>query len=800
MKLFLNRKYFWFLPAGILLILGITFFVFYLNQINIAGEIFIKPNNQIKTVKAISPLNKIVYINTIDGKFEGYYKSIVIESECSEIVITNTYLGRKFEILLIQIAPNKYNIENEKLSTIDKIKVVLFYNQFLLLKSILFIIVFILIVFYKLKISSICKTGASIIKNRFYSFILFLEKNKIKLIWVLIIDLVVCLILRFLLRIDFAMLYGCSAWLIYPFVCSVFFIPIFGLLLDKQIKKKMSCFFAFWFIFFLQYFIISPNDFVGNFGFHGAFQNYIQVSSDSDFIRNILTPDTGYLAILPRIIYWFSAALNPSMSQIIAITSLFALVIYSFIMSSLLKKELSFLWVDGKLGFVFVIIISIFPVFSLTPGALFPLPITDVSYYGILFAIISLFMIGGMSSFQITLLGLFNCILILSKAHSIVLLPVFAFSIFLFWKQKNIKALWFSVGCILAIIIQSAFCYNSLNSAAVVNSSAISSFSINTMSLLEQIFFATIYFVKSYTAVLFPFIKSNSSFYIVALGFSFYFILFLFYKCIRIIFYENKKSIAFWYIACSVTALSSSFFYAHTLTAQDVVELKNLVQFIDQVKLNLIRYTIGVHTLLVVSVIPFLAILCYRCLQKIDFRFKYTFSCLFFLILFFNGMIFNKGAFMFPEFWQLIQNDRWSSEWGKIAPMLKQKEHYIPIIFYPAYKQNICTDGLEVALDILPENEASFKMSTPSKINTIIVLNKLESSPGEIPFYVQLYHNHLLTNILNPYYLPNNDCRFIIFKSVVASNSDSLVFKNGNFENVKLTTHIRVISEKKQVK
>ncbi|MDD2344613.1 MAG: hypothetical protein PHY85_00530, partial [Bacteroidales bacterium] len=483
----------------------------------------------------------------------------------------------------------------------------------------------------------------------------------------------------------------------------------------------------------------------------------------------------------------------------IAITSLFALVIYSFIMSSLLKKELSFLWVDRKLGFVFVIIISIFHVFSLTPGALFPLPITDVSYYGILFAIISLFTIVRMNSFQVAFFALFNCILILSKAHSVVLLPVFAFSIFLFWKQKNIKAQWFSVFCTFAIVIQALYCYNSLTSLENTINTAISSYSINTMGLFEKLLFTTIYFIKSYSNVLFPFIKSNSSFYLVALGLSLLLFLFLIYKCFKIIFYENKKSIALWFIACSVTALSSSLFYVYTLSAQDVVEFKNLLQFINHVKLNQIRYTIGVHTLIIVSVIPFIAFLSYRYLKKNNFKFKNNFSYLIFLILFFNGMVFNQGALMYPEFWQLIQNDRWSDEWRKIVPLLKHKEHYVPIIFYPAYKQNISTDGLEVALDVLPKKESTFKMITPSKINTIIVLNKSEESDENIPFFVELYHNHLIKNVLKPYYQPNNDCRFIIFKSNFACNSDSIVFKNKNLENVKLNTHIWVVYEKERI-
>lgn len=65
-----------------------------------------------------------------------------------------------------------------------------------------------------------------------------------------------------------------------------------------------------------------------------------------------------------------------------------------------------------------------------------------------------------------------------------------------------------------------------------------------------------------------------------------------------------------------------------------------------------------------------------------------------------------------------------------------------------------------------------------------------------MPFFVELYHNHLKKNVLKPYYQPNNDCRFIIFKSIIACNSDSIVFKNKNLENVKLNTHVRVVSEK----
>lgn len=796
MKLLHLRKYFYLSSLLAISIIGIILFFTYLSQINILGDFFVESNQNIISIKTISPLNKIRSVELVDGKFDGYYKSITIESSTPQINITNKYLGKNSKIKINQVAFNNYKIENQDISTFDKIIIVLIYNKLILLEFLLLTISLLWIFRNRLKLLSFFINEVKSINKNLNRYFLYVKNNKIKMLLAIIIDLIICLILRYALSIDFAILYGCSSWLIYPIVYCVFLIPIIGLLLERQVKAKLSSFFAFWIIFFLQYFIISPNNFAGNFGFHGAFQDFIQVASNSNFNINIFTSDTGYLAILPRTIYWLTIVLNPSLSQVLAVTSMLTIVVYSYIMASLLKNNFSFLWVNRNLAFVFVIMISIFPIFSLVPCIFFSLSITDISYYGILFALISLMSIKNISSFKLILLCLFNCLLILSKAHFIVLFPVFVFSIFLWLKKKNKKAFWFSIACTCAIIIQAIFCYSNLNSIANASKVLLSSVSVNTMSFSEQLLFTIIYFIKSYISILIPFENSSIILYIIVMGFIGFLILYLTYKSFRIILFEEKKTIAYWFIACNITALSSSFFYAYTLSSEDIIMYHNLIQFVEIVKLKTITYTIGVHTLLAVSVIPYLAILSQRYFQKINFKFKKDASNLLFSLLFINGMMFNNVSLMFPEFWKMTQNDKWSNEWRKLAPLLKQKEYYVPIIFYPEYKQNICTDGLEVAYDILPINESSFKMPTSLNLNSLIVLNKFELSNDNFPFYVELYHNHIKKNVWKPFYQPNNDCRFIVFTNNTACESDSIVFKNRKFKNIKLNTHIRVISEK----
>jgi len=831
----------------------IVLFAYYLHNIHIGGEVYFRQSRKSSSITTVSPLNHST-LNHTDTIFTGYYKSIEVAKDQAVIddIAVNRYLGKTILLKPEIMFPDKYIYVNSKLNLTDKIRMVLYYNRWLILK--LGISLFCLILMYwsvkkiivnfnKYYITIIrwrnmvtkafkliknrrskmdfsyykarTKAGIFLVREGIYhkglrclkinlvrvkrvltEKLIFFRTHMIRLIIAVFLSLCVYPFLLFLLKIDFAVLYGCSVWIMYPIISCIFLIPITGLVLSDLIKRRMPVFFAFWIIFLLHYFFISPGGYAGNFGFYGAFHNFIDISMKFGFFRTIVIPDCSYLAFLPRLIYGISYAINPSVSQIMAITSIAALFIYSFIFSHLLHKGMTFLWINKSLAFVFVVFISIFPVFSLVPGSSFPLPITDVAYYGVLFAIISLFIVKYLKTPYVIGLILFNCILMLSKAHMVVLLPVYIIGSIVFYTSRNKKAFVFTIFCLAAILIQALYCFSRINQLGGSDSHYIASFSIQSMSLMEQILYTVIYFIKSFIAVLFPFLAKSGNVNLWAIILAGSCIIALFYKSLRMLFTEKDRLIALWFLSCFVTAFASTFFYAYTLSYESTPVHRHSLQFIHETVPVFMRYTIGINTLIAVSVLPFIAILLQRLLIKLKCKYAKKLSIIFFSLLLFYGFFSCKNTYLFPEFWSLVRNDRWSEEWKHIAPLLRQKEYYLPIVFYPAYKQNMCTRGVETALDISPGNQSSFKLSTPVKVSSVIVLNQSLASVNEMPFYAELFLGQLKVKTLIPFYPPDSNNRFIIFNSKGNSSADSIAFKNKRGESVQLNSHIRLVSWK----
>jgi hypothetical protein len=140
---------------------------------------------------------------------------------------------------------------------------------------------------------------------------------------------------------------------------------------------------------------------------------------------------------------------------------------------------------------------------------------------------------------------------------------------------------------------------------------------------------------------------------------------------------------------------------------------------------------------------------------------------------------------------------KWSYEWKQLAPLLKNKEHYIPIVFYPAYKQSIQTENLESSLDRIPKNQSGFSFKDELSVHSIIILNAVENRREQIPILADLYHDGRKISQIKPFYKTDASMRFIYFLCDRPNTADSIAFLNYLYEPAVINTHVRIVSYKK---
>jgi len=597
--------------------------------------------------------------------------------------------------------------------------------------------------------------------------------------------------LLFLAGIDFASLYNIPHINAYLISLPFFLIPLLGILAWKYLKNPYS-FTAFWLIFHSIYFLTGPHIVAGNFGFYGFFQDYIINVHNKNLFHSILVPDTGYIAILPRIIYSLSALVNPSLTQIIAITSLISVILYAFIMSRLLHHNLNFLWVNKQHAIFIVTIISLFPIFSLTPGLQFPLPITDIAYFGILFIISSVFIIANKATKNTTGYIVLSIILSLSKAHMVVLLPLMIPVILYSLIRKNRKLLVYSVIVTTGIIIQALFCYLSLQQVGFDDPSSPGSFTIEQQSLVNLIIYAIIYFVKSYSVIFVPINNPDSIIMYWGFWVSIPLIICMFTIAIKNLIRKNSIQLSLWFLACNIIAFTSAIFYAYTAGVMLKTTSPGVEQLISGVEINMMRYTIGVHSLLTISVIPFVVI------TIRDFFSKYTkhagtISIIAITVLISCSLLTQKNPITFTEFWKLAKNDSWSKEWSKLTPLINNDQFYIPTLFYPEFKMNIHTHQLEVKAEFFDEFKSGYCLSDSVMVHSVIVLTNNQVCEDSIACEMVLFYNDVQIKILKSAYKNDDYFRFIVFTTNQAVLTDSISFCNSNHKPIPIGSYISVI-------
>lgn len=780
--------------AAIGLIVLIILLSVYIFRIRFYGDLRVSHANENLKIVSISPLGSVTVHSSEKGMLQGYFSQIFIENAGDQAPGVRIQSGDNASVSLEMCyqGNGKYEIIPYKISIFEKVYAFLYYGRQWLVFLITILLISGAIIWQRRLLRKKYEIIQSNTKKKIAQLRCLIRSHAIKILIALLIASGIYPLL-YCAGIDFSVLYNLTHASAYILTLPFFMIPAVGMALWSKLRQPLV-FAAFWIILFSMYFVISPHVFAGNFGFHGFFHSFIIEAMNNGFLQNLILPDTGYLAVLPRILFGFSALMNPSISQVMAITSFASLVIYALIFSRLVSADLKFLWKDHTHAFLFTVIIALFPVFNLVPGLIFPLPATDVAYFGMVLVLICLFTSETENIRNHIGLVFFSLIVVLSKAHMVVLLPAVMIALLFAIFRKNRRLLLTSSVLTLGILIQGIYCYLSLSQADATLFTT-GSFSIGQAPLIPQIFAGMVYYLKSYLYIFAPFVDNQSSGSIALLLIAAIVVFGLFYVSIRNIFLKRQFHLSAWFILCNVSAITSAIFYTVTSGEAIFTSGNNAMQSITGLPINLMRYTIGVHTLLVISVVPFAMYLLESATSRFTTKTR-ALSGIALILLLTSGIIFHHTAFVYPEFWSTSKHDNWSREWSKIAPILKNKEFYIPIVFYPEYKQNMHTHKLGVYSDILPDNESSFGFRDTVSLHSVIVLADESKIPEKHPTTMSFFRNGEEIGRVKPYYKFEQRFRFIIFVTDKPALTDSIVFYNSENNPAILNTHLRVICHK----
>jgi hypothetical protein len=774
--------------AGLLMVLA----MFYVNNINFAGNIIIENNAYEKSFILTSPLGneKTIAANNVCG----YFKSISIElsSKTDTILIKQHFRGKitllrisNFDNTIVQLAPPDLSIKDKTIATLQ-------YGWKNILGLILLIAFLITISANKRSILHLLRLAQKKISSNYIDKCAIIKNNRLRLSIAVIIAIAMYPILQ-IFGINLNTIYNLPVWMIWTISSIIFSVPITGLVLVKRIKFNYHSFFAFWAIFLISYFFTAPHLYVGNFGIHGNFQEFLLYPKEYGLLNSIILTDANYIAVLPRIIYSLSYILSPNAGQIFSITSIISLCIYAAIFSCLLSKNMDFLWKDKTIAFVFVVLIALFPMYSMVGGSDYTLAITDIANYGFILLPIMLFSISNVNKKQVLIYSSFSIIFILSKAHLLSLFPVFIFATLYFYKNRNKNGIIFSISSLIALAIQGITCLGGFLRISK-NPDEFSTFTVDNFNLIEQLFIAATYYVKSFTYLLFPYLSREGLFYILVLVIAIFILILLIYKAFKLLSKPEHQIIAMWFLSGTLIAISASLFYAVTFPYDLKGNRLSFFNLFNSIDINFIRYTIGINTVLLFSVIPFIIHLLIGYFKtKTKFSVK-KLSSLFLLTVLTVGLLNMRSFPVFSGFWNNVNDDLWSKEWKYLTCLLKKEEMYIPILSYPINKQHIISDRLEIYQDIILIDKSNIKLDELVKINSVILLRNplTDKNPNKLTLYKS---GNMLIEITALY--PDSDgMRFIYFLNEHSIIADSLVFTDYRNNKIDLSTHIRIIKIK----
>jgi hypothetical protein len=757
-----------------LIYFGIIFIILILNiiyifRINVNPGFRLNSRN-IEQIYGVSPIGRKIYPvkKQNDFYFSGYLSKIFVETHSENLVNNKNFIIKKQEQLIII---------KEKLSIKQKLFNYLKHSQSLILINFLFLSLLTSIFLFPKFYSSSLKELQILLRLYIHKIkkLLFIPKNIISIIVALCISSAFIAAIR-LLGVKFEKLYFTGWWI--NIIWIIFLsIPVGIFLLKKNFSKNFLLInFGFWTIFLLMYFVVCPADYMGNYGFHGFFHEFLIRPAESGFFSSLTTPDTGYLAILPRIFYGIAYFFDNYGAYSIAFTSFVALIIYSAIFSYLCGTSFSFLIPNDKLRCTFVIIMSILGFFSLSPLN-YAISITDVSYFG--FILISIFLIKtneNNSKIKLIFYSIIGSLFILSKAHLIAFAPVSAIIIFykLYKKQFTSNILILSAVFLTACIIQAVYISNSLMQMQSIQQSDLQSFTIEKKPIGLILIGSFIYFIKSYMLLSFPLFSISTGF----LGYLFFFIgtvitVLILSQNLKNI--RNSEQSRVFFLA-NILVLSCIVFMFRTFPSDASIDfsLSGFLKYAAYGNPFFSRYTIGIHNILALTVIP--SIFYFIQNKKIILSKQVALNTLSGAYILLNFIIV-QPELRSIEFYQNIRNENWSEEWYYLSRELKHKPYYVPIVFYPALKQEISSPNTYTIYDGT-YNKIVFNLIENKKLLAVIVLNDKYFANKNSRLKLKAYYSNDSV-IISPLYPVSPEYKFIFFSLRDYPYLNSFIFVNG---------------------
>lgn len=176
--------------------------------------------------------------------------------------------------------------------------------------------------------------------------------------------------------------------------------------------------------------------------------NFFYIAYEKNLWQNFLTPDAGYIPFLERIIAIIAFKGFHLTTQFMVVIQMIATILVGVFSSVITLSAFRHIFRSDLLRFLLAIAIGFIPDYQLMTFINFP-------YYGFVPIFLLLFVnkekIKGR---HLILLFCFLLLLILSKPHFLLFLPIFAFVSFFAFRKKLLKTAWFYLGGVAAFLLQ----------------------------------------------------------------------------------------------------------------------------------------------------------------------------------------------------------------------------------------------------------------------------------------------------------------------------------------------------------
>lgn len=262
----------------------------------------------------------------------------------------------------------------------------------------------------------------------------------------------------------------------------------------------------------------------------------------------------------------------------------------------------------------------------------------------------------------------------------------------------------------------------------------------------------------------------------------------LWQKIIKEYYKLGNNNFVKWFVLSNILVFSSIVFMFRTFPSDTNINLSynDLIKYITKGKVLITRYSIGIHSILVLSVFPVILKIIKEKSRVNYLRKQSIITALAFSLSFIAVAppVFN------PKFWLELSTQNWSKEWFYLSRELQYKTYYIPIIFYPAPKQQIQTNNTSEIFDG-QISDLDFKTLNNKNIHSIILVNNKNFALRNKELKLQLIYFEDDTIFVEPLYPIKEYYKFIIFKLKKGKNIKYFNFVNNN--NKKIVDEIPVL-------